>query len=377
MEFPSSIASFSRGARAASRIFSRWFPRPHVLLPPAAGIDISDASIKWIVFGEGSLGKEVRSWGHESLPAGILVSGVVKDAEALAQILGSIKAKAGIECAHAALPEESAYVFSMHVPEGSSREQALSMIEFELEDRVPIAPSVAVYDFDKIMRHDDGAGDEIGVTVFPRELAESYAAVFSAANIELFSLEVEARSIARAVAGTASDEPITLVVDFGEMRTGLSVLKRGIPIFTSTVAVGGGSIDRALAEKLSLPPEEANTFKNEEGLLAKDAKRSAGLEAITGTAAALGDEVARHFHYWDTRRNQEGDRITPLERVFLLGGSANLKGLGDYLAARVQVEVVRPSVWRNACSFDDYIPPIDRRASLQFATAIGLALRSA
>ncbi|MBI2612951.1 pilus assembly protein PilM [Candidatus Kaiserbacteria bacterium] len=376
MERSTSTAFLLRGTRAAARVFSKWFPRPHVLLPPAAGIDISDASIKWIVLEEGGSGKEVRAWGRESLPAGIVQNGVVKDVGALAQILAAVKAKAGIECAHAALPEESAYVFSMHVPEGSSREQILSMIEFELEDRVPIAPAVAVYDFDKIMRHDGGAGEEIGVTVFPRELSESYATVFSAAKIELLSLEVEARSIARAVASSAADEPITLVVDFGEMRTGLSVLKRGIPIFTSTVAVGGGTIDHALAGKLSLPADEVHRFKNEEGLLAKDPKHSAGLEAITGTASALADEVARHFHYWDTRRNQEGDRVTPLEQVFLLGGSGNLKGLGDYIAARVQVEVVRPSVWRNVCSFDDYIPPIDRRTSLQFATAVGLALRS-
>ncbi|MBI4079946.1 type IV pilus assembly protein PilM [Candidatus Kaiserbacteria bacterium] len=376
MGIPASMEFFSRAAGAVSHVFSSWFPRPQFLLPPVAGIDISDASIKWIVLGEGATGKEVQAWGREPIPAGVVVSGAIKDAQALAQILRSVKAEAGVECAHAALPEESAYVFSMHVPDGSSREQILSMIEFELENRVPIAPSVAVYDFDKIERHEDGSGEEIGVTVFPRELSDNYAAIFSSAGIELLSLEVEARSIARAVASYAADEPITLLVDFGEMRTGLSVLKRGVPIFTSTVAVGGGSIDHALAEKLSLSFEKATAFKNEEGLLAKDGAHSSGLEVVTGTASALADEVTRHFHYWDTRRNESGDRLTPLEQVFLIGGSANLKGLGDYLAARVQVEVVRPSVWRNVCSFDEYIPPIDRRTSLQFATAVGLALRS-
>src|SRR3989344_6998592 len=306
MGIPAPVAFFSHGVRAASHIFSRWFPRPHILLPPAAGIDISDASIKWIVLGEGNSGREVRSWGRESLPAGIVLNGIVKDAGALAQILGIVKAKAGIECAHAALPEESAYVFSMHVPEGSSREQALSMIEFELEDRVPIAPSVAVYDFDKIMRHDSGAGEEISVVVFPRELAEHYASAFSSAGIRLLSLEVEARSIARAVSSTDEDEPITFVVDFGSLRTGLSVLKRGIPIFTSTVAVGGGTIDRVVAEKLALSGEEADVFKNEEGLLTKEGKDPGALEATTRTASALAEEDARHFHYWDTRRNERG-----------------------------------------------------------------------
>src|SRR3989344_9560816 len=133
-----SVSGLSRGLHAASGAVSRWFPLPRLLLPQVAGIDISDASIKWIVLEGSGSGKRIRSYGDEPLPAGGVSNGGVEDVTALAKALSAVKAKMGVECAHAALPEESAYVFSMHVPEGSSREQALSMIEFELEDRVPI-----------------------------------------------------------------------------------------------------------------------------------------------------------------------------------------------------------------------------------------------
>ena len=372
------LGRFGNSLTSISNVLWRWFPRPRILSPKAAGVDISDTFIKWVVLEGPSGSKRLHSWGEEELPPGAVVNGIVQNVEALAQSLHAMKGKLrGIDCAHAALPEEAAYVFSMHVPEGSSREQTLSIIEFEFEGRVPIAPEAAVFDFDVIQKHDDGVGEEIGVVVFPRELSESYVAAFTLAGIHLLSLEVEARSIARAVSSGKADEPITLLVDFGRSRTGFAVLKRGIPIFTSTVAVGGDGIDRAIAEKLALSPEDANTFKNEQGLLAEGGAKSPGLEAIAATSSALADEVARHFHYWDTRRNEHGERMTPVERVFLVGGSANLKGLGDYIAARVQAETIRPDVWHNVCSFDDYIPPIDRRTSLQFATAVGLALRSA
>ncbi|MBI4132999.1 pilus assembly protein PilM [Candidatus Uhrbacteria bacterium] len=361
--------------RSFSEHLAHWFPRPRLLLPPAAGIDISDASIKWIVLEEGREGKQIRSYGEVALPSGIVVNGVVQNVQMLAGVLHDVKGKLGsIEHAHAALPEEAAFVFSMQVPPSSRREQILSMIEFELEGRVPIPPSASVYDFDCIEKHADG--EEIGVVVFPREVAQSYVDSFSAAGLRLLSLELEARSIARAVSRSHIDEPIALLVDFGRQRTGLAAIKRGVPIFTTTVGVGSELIDKAIVEKLSLSPEELDAFKFEEGLLAKEGKNSAGLEVISGAASALADEVAKHYHYWDTRRNERGERMTPLERVYLLGGGANLKGLGDYIASRVQAEVVRPNVWENVCSFGEYIPPIDRRASLQFATAIGLALRS-
>ena len=131
----------------------------------------------------------------------------------------------------------------MHVPEGISREEVLHMIEFDFDGRVPIAPAAAAFDFD-VIQHHDGLGEEISVIVFPRELAEIYVSAFNVAGITLLSLEVEARSIARAVSSGAEDEPITLLVDFGRARTGFALLKRGIPIFTSTVEIGGVELTR-------------------------------------------------------------------------------------------------------------------------------------
>lgn len=376
-----------RGAHDAenpvTRFLARYFPTPELLVPRSAGIDISDSSVKWIVIAPHKKGNRVVSYGSLPIPDGVVEKGAIRDASALAEILKQVKERmGGVSRAHAGLPEEAVYVFSMHVPELTAREQVLSMIEFELEDRVPLSPVDAVYDFNVITEHDDGIGTEIGVVVFPKEFAGSYRAVFETAGIELLSLELEASSIARAISrrsfnsaeGKRADEPVILSVDFGMARTGFAVLKRGIPIFTSTVEVGGDAVTRAVMEKLSLSPEEAQVFKNAQGLLAAGAK-SPGLEALAGAVSALSDEVAKYYHYWDTRRNDKGEHMTPIGRVLIVGGSANLKGLADYIAGRIQAPTELPNVWENVCSFDEYIPPIDRRDSLRYATAIGLALR--
>jgi type IV pilus assembly protein PilM len=357
-------------------VLSRAFPTPKLLAPNSVGVDISDASIKWILLEQKGGIRKVEAWGQEGLEEGIVVAGAIRDPARLCEALREMKKKLPrIQCAHAALPEEAAFVFDMNVPNGSSRAQILNIIEFELEARVPIPPSAAVYDFD-IIPADRDAQQEIGVVVFPRDLAASYAEAFESAGLTLLSLELEARSISRAILPSASMGAITLLVDFGLKRTGFAVLKHGIPIFTSTVEVGGEMITKALSEKLGLSKEQIEAWKNDQGLLPVEGPRSPGLEAVSGAASSLGSEVARHYNYWDTRRNGSGDRVTPVSRVLLVGGSANLKGLGDYIAGRVQAPVERPDVWKNACSFDQYVPPIDRHASLQYATAIGLALRA-
>ncbi len=367
--------ALSGAKQSFSRRLARWFPMPALLMPRAAGVDISDSSIKWLSLVPSEHGLRVQTQGDIPLESGIVINGVIHNVAALAEVLKGVRKELkGVTCAHAALPEEAAYVFSMQVPGGTSREQVLGMIEFEFEGRVPIPPSAAVFDYSTISVDESGS-EEISVVVFPRDIAQAYVDAFSSAGITLLSLEVEARSIARAVSSSEPDEPIVLLVDFGRARTGFAVVKRGVPIFTSTVEVGGDLIDRMLIGKLAMSHEDAEKFKNDEGLLASRKERAQQLDAVSGAAAALADEVARHYHYWDTRRNERGERMTPVGRVVLVGGNANLRGLPDYIAGRVQAKALRGNVWRHVTDFEDYVPPIDKHYSLQFATAIGLALR--
>ena len=359
---------------ALSKALQRAFPTPLLLTPRAAGIDISDSSIKWLALAPHDGHYRIATYGEVALEAGIVESGLVRDAARLTEALKRVKKELGsYKCAHAALPEEAAYVFGMQVPFPTEREQVLKMIEFEFEDRIPIPPRAAVFDYNEILPREMPAAEDLSVVVFPKEVAEAYAAAFEGSGIELLSLEVEARSIARAVSSGEHDEPITLLVDFGRARTGFAVLKHGMPIFTSTVEVGGDHMTEALMKTMSMSTDDAERFKNEQGLIPGD--RSQAFEVVTGTAGALADEVTRHYHYWDTRRNERGDRMTPVGKVILVGGSANLRGLADYIAGRVHAPVEIGNVWQHVAPYDAYVPPIPKRRSLQFATAVGLALR--
>lgn len=362
-------------AAGAGRTMGEWFPTPRLLLPRGAGIDISDSSIKWMVCAPEGLHKKVVAFGEHPLPEGIVVRGAIQDVPGLSAALKEVREHIPrVAYAHSALPEEAAYVFSMHAPEGASRSQILSMIEFELDGRVPIPPEAAVYDFSVIAEH-GALGTEIGVVAFPLELSESYVAAFTGAGIGLLSLEVEARSIARAVSGDTPNEPITLLVDFGRARTGFAVLKRSVPIFTSTVEVGGDAITKALETTLGITGDAVEDFKNNVGLLSEGEQKKKAGDAIERVTASLSDEIAKHYRYWDTRRNERGERMTPVGRILLVGGSANLKGLADYIAGKVQAPTELGDVWRRVASYDEYVPPLSRGSSLQYATAIGLAVR--
>jgi len=355
--------------------FSRWFPTPNIFSVSGAGVDISDSSLKWLSLKSAERGWEIERYLEIPLEQGVVDGGVVRDEKKLGVAIARLhKEVNGEGFAHAALPEEVAYVFSMHVQDVHNREQVLNIIEFELEDRVPLKANQAVYDYDIVEMHADGNGAEIGVTVFPKDVVSGYVNAFAHSGLTLLSLEIEARSIARSVVPKGEGE-VVLVADFGRARTGIAILKSGVPIFTSTVSVGGDAMTRVIVEKLKVGEKEAETFKNENGIAPGGDERV--LEAIGSTAAALADEITKHYQYWDTKRNEHGERATPVEKVILCGGSSNLKGLPEYIATRVHASTERANVWQNVCNFEDYIPPIERHHSLGYATAVGLALRSA
>ena len=173
-------------------LLARWFPTPRLLSRVGAGVDISDSSIKWVELRGAESGWEVGAYGSTPLAPGVVVEGVVRDTAQLAAALSSLRTSiGGVKSVHASLPEEAGYVFSMTVPDEKEREQALHMIEFELEGRVPLKVDQAVYDYDMVGPTERGV--EIGVTVFPRTLITGYEEAFAEAGIELRSLEVEAR----------------------------------------------------------------------------------------------------------------------------------------------------------------------------------------
>ena len=134
-------AGLLKSAPKREGFFSRTFPAPNLLLTHSTGIDISDASIKWITLsrpGRGS--RKVEAWGQEPLPEGIVSSGVIRDPARLSEALRAIRKKIPRAFSvHAALPEEAAFVFNLSAPLGSTRRQILDMIEFEFEGRVSIS----------------------------------------------------------------------------------------------------------------------------------------------------------------------------------------------------------------------------------------------
>lgn len=357
-------------------VLSRLFPPPTYISLPSVGVDISDTSMKYVSF-EPSLrpNKErvLDLWGDIDIPEEVLHRGEIKDAKVLTEVLKEFKNKTKAEYIRVSLPEERAYIFETEVKKNVPLKEIQSLLEFRLEENVPIAVRDAIFDYEMVSGDEKSATAKVVVAAYQRDIVMNYYEACRAAGLTPLSFEVEAQAMARAVIPSDYHDTVMLI-DFGKTRTGVGIYSECSLLYTSTIDIGGGQLSQVLRKTLGdLAESELTKIKNTSGLI-KTVDNTDIYESLISTISVIKDEIASRMQYWHLQDNNKGGRR--IKKIILCGGSVNLNGLPEYLTESLGVPCERANVWTNAFPTSEVVPPITKRYSYGYATAIGLALKS-
>lgn len=345
------------------------FPPPASLAGLSAGVDISSGSVKCLVLSGAGSHTILKSYSEIPLPEGAVIGGDIEDPDKVVDILRTVRLRSGVREAHASLPEKKAYLYQVLIPGKGTNLRA--GVEFDFETHVPLPPGEAFFDFEVVRRVE--AGTIVSVTAYARRIVSMYQDVFARAGITLTSLEVESQALARAVVGPHDRNGVVMLIDFGRKTTRIAIVEHGVVSFTATVDVGGEALTNAVIKHFNVPDAEAENIKNDKGfLMSKDNKDL--VEALMSTVSVVKDEVVRHVSYWNTPPADEFAH-KPITKVIVCGGNANLRGFPEYLEGEIGLPVAVADTWINGLNLNRYVPPMHFTESLEYATAIGLALR--
>jgi general secretion pathway protein L len=158
-----------------------------------------------------------------------------------------------------------------------------------------------------------------------------------------------------------------LLIDLGHRKTTCCLIADGQPIASRTFAVAGAALTEALGRDRALGSEDAERAKCEDGILGSGMR-----ETLPASRAAL-DRIAREIVR--TLGSLEPLIATlesgPVQGLTLFGGTAQLPGLDEYLAAKIGI-----GAEKLGAPTQDYgkalTPDTD---AIVFAPAIALALR--
>jgi len=187
------------------------------------------------------------------------------------------------------------------------------------------------------------------VTAFSRSVVDGYTAVLESAGLMPIAYDIEASAIARSVVD-AADERTYIVVNLKHSKAGLYIVHSGVAHFTSTI---------------ELPTRAASGKQN---------NSDAGAAVDTASrSTALTREIKKLVSYWNS---QAKGKEAPVAKVILCGEKALEPSIAKDIVAETGLDAEEANVWRNAFSFDEYIPDVPKERSLSYAAAVGLALPS-
>ncbi|HEV7702405.1 MAG TPA: pilus assembly protein PilM [Candidatus Paceibacterota bacterium] len=351
------------------RIFLRFFPVPKFFIAPSFGLDISDESLKFTELLAEKNGINLGRYGERKIPPGIIESGKIKDPKRMVEVLSKLRKEAGLKFVRVSLPEEQVYLFRLRLDK-LGLENVREAIELSLEEHIPISAEDAIFDYELL--HEDDEQLELQIAAIPKNIIEDYLLVFKDSFISVQSFELEAQAIARAVVQKGDPETY-MIVDFGQTRTGIFIMSKGVVIFTSTLDVGGSTLNDMIAKNFKISTPEAEKMKQQYGL-ERNAANKEVFSVLLNSVSILRDEIVKHFLYWHTHKDEEGRNNPPIKKIILCGGDANLIGLADYLSVSMKSPVEMANVWVNIADTKKFVPKINFKEALSFSTALGLAL---
>ncbi|OGN19345.1 MAG: hypothetical protein A3I32_01680 [Candidatus Yanofskybacteria bacterium RIFCSPLOWO2_02_FULL_45_10] len=196
---------------------------------------------------------------------------------------------------------------------------------------------------------------------------EKYKRIIQAAGLELISFDLESIGLIRSLLG--NDLSPMAVVNIGGRSSSIMVVDRGYERINHNYEIGGFEITRSIARSMGVNLARAEELKRSMGLL-QDNK--GGTKIVSEAMRSLLDMIA--FETQKTITNYETGKTIKVQKVFLVGGMANMPGLADYIKGKLQIDVSVGNAFARVV-FTPKLQPIIAELAPTLAIATGVAMR--
>lgn len=350
---------------------------PNYLRMPAVGLDISDRSLKYLSLRRARKKISIESFGNKPMNPGLIESGQIKQQEEFIRFLKDCRKEFKSRFLFVSIPEEKTFIGDIRLPIMEEK-NIRGSLEMQLEEYIPLPAKEAIFDYEILEAVSGQKGEkkylDISFAAAPSKIIASYRDALKEAGFIPLVFETEPHALIRALV-RPEEKSSQMIIDFGRTRATFIISCGRKICLTSTIKVSGETLDTAVSRALSVSPEEGEKIKREQGLLDSE-KNGKVFSALLSVVSVIKNEAGKHIDYWQGHVAEAGSPENRVEKIILAGGDANLKGLAEYLSQELGIPAELGNPWVNIFSFEERVPEIERRESLMYAIAIGLALRA-
>lgn len=337
------------------------------------GIDIGLSSIKIAVLSKSQDTARLISLGHIPSPVPGIISEAELDLEAVSSAIKKLYEEVNppIRDVSVALPESKIFTRVIYDLPYLSDDELAQAIRYAAEEFVPMPMKDVNLYYQVIFRSpkkEPNSRTVVFVVASPKNLIDKYLKVLQAANLRVIAIETEVIASARALVTFNSFSPTTLIIQLGASNTDFAVISEGLILLTRSIATGGNTLNRLIAQNFNFEGVQAEEYKKVYGIL-EDQLEGKLFRTLKPVIDVIVAEAKRVILAHEMQNKQR-----PVKRVVLTGGGARTPGLVRYFAGFLGLEVAEADPW----SAVEIEPGLKQKLAHEapfYSVAIGLALK--
>ncbi len=336
------------------------------------GVDIGSSSIKVCELKEDRKGKRTMvRFGYHPLPAQTIVDGHIINSGAVVEGLDKLFHKAKTKDVALRVSGHSVIIKKITMPMMTPNELK-EQIQWEAEQHIPFDLAEVEMDFQVVGKRDEQRQMDVLLVAAKKEEVNDLTNIALEAKLKPRVIDLDAFTVQNAYEagyGAVPTGQTLALLHVGASLTTLNILSQGTTSFTRDIANGGNNITEEIQRNLGISAEEAEAYKcggDGRGLVPKE------VPEIVGTVVEqLAGEIQRSLDFYLAT---SGDR--EVHRVYVSGGTANIRALLDAIERRAKVAVELLDPMRIGTPDPKTVDQglLTQRAA-QSVVAVGLALR--
>lgn len=340
------------------------------------GVDIGTNSIKVVEIAKSSKGPRLLNYGIlenrgylERVNEAIQTSSLSLSSRETADMLRMLFNKAGFKSSKviASIPAFASFVTFIEIPEMPDAEM-FNALKFQIPRYIPLPIEKTNIDWIKVGESKDDKGvvkQQILLTAVPNDRVAKYQEIFKLADLDLRMLEVESLSLVRAT--VRNDPEPSVMVDIGSRSTNIIISQNGSLKYSSQTDYAGLSLTQAITTGLGIDLKRAEELKKQRGIIVRAEEYELSTLTLPFLDAII-SEVSR------AKASYEKGANSPIKKIILAGGGANLLGLPKYIEDQLGLIVEIGDPFRGV-SYPQEIELMEKELGPSLAVAIGLGIK--
>jgi len=254
------------------------------------------------------------------------------------------------------------------------------IVTYEARQQIPFPLEQVIWSWQRLEGGIEESGfvidAEIALFAMKRDQVAKALEPFKEADIEIDILQLSPVSLANVVmfdqlpkvseVDPEAPPPSIVLASLGVDSTDL-IVTNGLKIWQRTMPIGGSNFTRALVQGMRMTFPKAENLKRN-AARADDPKKV--FQILRPVFNEFASELQRSLNYFTGQ-----DRTATIGQVLLVGNAAKLRGLSDFLAKQLQLEVHRLREFKRLEGDLILKTPAYRENQLAFATVYGLAMQ--